>query len=138
MAKLTSTMLFALGTMATLILIRIGTPQPYEKMGAPRSLFLGSDVQHFARWTVLPVLLFGIGTFFVGVGDFYLSAFVLGASFAALQMAIYYAARWGCQLVPNGTAQAVISVACGVLGIVALAGCLVLPLLAESIPLTIR
>lgn len=132
MAKLSSTLAFALGLTVALVALRLLLPQPYEKVGLHRVAFIALDIQGYARSAVVPMVLFAIGTLFARDLSLW-PALLIGVAFALAQTTLFYAARWCCATAPDGTYRDLVTLLFVVLAIALTLGCVALPRLTDAI-----
>jgi hypothetical protein len=95
--------LFGATIFLALSLLRLVTPQPYEKIGLSRFAFLSVDLNGYSRYAVTPALLFGAGTLVTGDDFPYSLTVAFGVGFAVLNVAIFQLAQATCRATANNS-----------------------------------
>jgi hypothetical protein len=132
MSAVSQAMVFGASIVTALLLLRLVTPQPYEKVGMPRLTFLSVDLKGYAKYALLSAFLFGVGVFVSGVQLPYWLLAALGLCFGAVNVALLQSAlKLGCSLEIGPIAGNIVTGLYIVLNLVLLVGCIALPFLGH-------
>ena len=132
MAPITQAALFGATIFVTLSLLRLVTPQPYERIGLSRLTFFSLDIYGYARYALIPAFLFGAALWVNAAEIPYWLTFAFGLAFATANVALFQLARVTYRFAENGgTTGAFVTLTFVGLNAVLLLGCIAIPFVAR-------
>jgi hypothetical protein len=132
LATIIHALVFGATIFVALSLLRLVTPQLYDKIGLPRLAFLSVDLRGYARYTAIPTILFGAAIVATGTAFPYWLTVAFGLGFALANVVLFRLAQATCRSTANhSVARTVVTLIFVGLSVLLLLGCIAIPFVVQ-------